>query len=173
LTVPAEVVRLTHAHLRAKGEANSEGVVLWIGTLEPPTIRGAVIPEQETSYGRFRVPLAARQQLTRDLAGTGTTVIAQVHSHPGQAFHSPIDSAEAIPRRAGAFSLVIPDFGARDTLSDGAALYQLDQTGTWNPVPIEAFDIAATFDQPAATPAKTSLWRRLTDTLKSFGRSRT
>ena len=173
--VPADVARVTHEHLRAKGREHAEGVVLWIGTFEPPAITGAVVPEQETSAGRFRVPLAARQLLTRELAGSGQMVVAQVHSHPDLAFHSPIDDAEAIPRRVGAHSLVVPDFGTRGHLLDDAALFQLDADGRWLPAPTTTFDVPQTFHPAAPTAAQTrsSLWRRLTDTLKSFGRSRT
>ncbi len=172
--VPADVARVTHEHLHAKGLEHAEGLVLWIGTFEPPTITRAVVPEQDTSAGRFHVPLAARQELTRELAGTGQVVVAQVHSHPDLAFHSSIDDAEAIPRRVGAYSLVVPDFGTRGHLLDGAALFQVDSGGRWVPAPAATFDLPQTFEPAAPVTAATrrSLWRRLTDTLKSFGRSR-
>ena len=172
--VPADVAHVTHEHLRAKGREHAEGVVLWIGTFEPPTITRAVVPDQETSAGRFRVPLAARQKLTRELAGTGQVVVAQVHSHPSLAFHSSIDDAEAIPRRVGAYSLVVPDFGRRGHLLDGAALFQLASAGRWVPAPPATFDLPQTVAPaaPAAAATRRGLWRRLTDTLKSFGRSR-
>lgn len=174
-TVPANVARVTHEHLCTKAREHVEAVVLWIGTFEPPTITRVVVPEQETSVGRFRVPLAARQSLARELAGTGQMVVAQVHSHPDLAFHSPIDDAEAIPRRVGAYSLVVPDFGVRDDLLDGAALFQLDADGRWLPAPTTTFDVPQTFQPAAPTAASTrrSVWRRLIDTLKNFGPSRT
>jgi hypothetical protein len=169
--VPQEVARRTHEHLRAKGDEMGEGVVLWLGTFEPPTITRAVVPEQETSTGRFRVPLRARQKLTRDLVGSGQVLVAQVHSHPLFAFHSDIDNAEAIPRRAGAYSLVIPDFGMRAHLLDGAALYRLDGSGRWLEAPLSTFSIPATFAAPTPPTSTRSVWRRLTDALRSFGRS--
>lgn len=172
--VPLEVAQVTHAHLRAKGTEVSEGVVLWIGTFEPPVITRAVVPEQETSAGRFRVPLHARQQLTRELAGSGQMLVAQVHSHPQAAFHSPVDDVEAIPRRVGTYSLVVPDFGARPHLLDGAALYQLADDGRWIETSPLAFAVPETFAPlRPVPPPKGSLWRRLTDTLRRLGRSRT
>jgi hypothetical protein len=151
-----EVAMTTHAHLRAKGEEESEGVVLWLGTFEPPTIVRAVIPEQETSAGRFRVPLRARQQLTRELASSGLTLVAQVHSHPGFAFHSGIDDVEAIPRRTGTYSLVVPDFGARAHLLDEAALYRRDDAGRWVEAPLTTLVVPETFSAPDTFATLTS-----------------
>jgi hypothetical protein len=161
--VPSDVSHETQKHLRCNGARHEEGVVLWRGTFTPPRITALIVPEQETSTGRFRVPLAERQRITRKLAGTGEVIVAQVHSHPNWAFHSSIDDEEAIPRRVGAYSLVIPDFGARDHLLDGAALFQLDAHGVWQPAPLDIFRL----------PRSESRLKWLIDTLKSFGRLRT
>jgi hypothetical protein len=161
--VPADIARITQNHLRFKGATQEEGVVLWRGTFDPARITAAIVPAQETSAGRFRVPLAERQRITRELAGTGEAIVAQVHSHPRRAFHSPIDDEEAIPRRVGSYSLVVPDFGAREDLLDDAALFQLDDAGAWRPTSLDAFRL----------PRPKGLVQWLIDTLKNFGRSRT
>jgi hypothetical protein len=161
--VPADIARITQNHLRFKGATREEGVVLWRGTLDPARITAAIVPAQETSAGRFRVPLAERQRITRELAGTGEAIVAQVHSHPRRAFHSPIDDEEAIPRRVGSYSLVVPDFGAREDLLDDAALFRLDDAGAWRPTSLGAFRL----------PRPKGLVQWLVDTLKNFGRSRT
>jgi hypothetical protein len=162
--VPEAVVRETLAHLRAKGATGHEGVVLWQGTFDPPRITAAIVPEQETSPARFIVPLAERQRIARSLSGTGQMVVAQVHSHPGVAFHSPADDADAIPRRIGAYSLVIPDYAARGDLLDGAALFQLSEDGRWRQMPTAAFT-------PSSRRGR--VLRCLIATLKSAARSRT
>jgi hypothetical protein len=170
-SVPAGVVATTVAHLRAKGLEESEGVVLWQGTFDPPRITAVIVPEQETSAGRFRVPLAERQRIARMLAGTGEMIVAQVHSHPHHAFHSWIDDEEAIPRRVGSYSLVVPDFGARPHLLDDAALFELQADGSWRPAALATFDVERPTSLPVpATPRRLG-W--LIATLKSFGRSRT
>jgi hypothetical protein len=168
--VPSEVVRTTQEHLRANGETGAEGVVLWRGTFEPPRITGAIVPVQDTSAGRFRVPLAERQRISRELAGTGELIVAQVHSHRDTAFHSWVDDEEAIPRRIGAYSLVIPDFGARDDLLDDAALYRLDDVGVWQSAPLDTFNLP--LRAPSTAPRRKGL-RWLVATVKSFARSRT
>ena len=161
--ITREIADATRAHLRAQGRHKAEGVVLWRGTFEPPHITAVIVPEQETSMGRFRVPLAERQRIARELAGTGEMIVAQVHSHPHDAFHSPIDDEEAIPRRVGAYSLVIPDFGSRADLLDGAALFELAADGQWRATPLDTFLL----------PASSGWLRCLIDTLKSFVRSHT
>lgn len=164
--VPIAVVQETHRHLRAKGRTREEGVVLWCGTFEPPTITRAIVPLQHTGMGRFVVPLAERQRITRQLAGSEEVIVAQVHSHPRAAFHSEVDDEEALPRRVGSYSLVVPHFAARPDLLEEAALFRLEANGTWQPVPLHTFKFAV--HRPR--------WRSLQwliDTLKSFGPSRT
>ena len=169
--VPTDVVQTTHEHLRAKGATREEGVVLWRGTFEPPRITGAIVPLQDTSEGRFRVSLEERQRLSRQLSGTGEMIVAQVHSHPNAAFHSWIDDKEAIPRRVGAYSLVVPDFGARAGLLDDAALFQLDSAGSWRDGPLDTFRLPLTPSTSTAPQSKGLRW--LIATVKNFGRSRT
>ncbi|MFB6077128.1 MAG: hypothetical protein ABEK12_03290, partial [Candidatus Nanohaloarchaea archaeon] len=38
-------------------------------------------------------------------------VLAQVHSHPGVARHSPVDEEKAVSFHEGFVSIVVPDFG--------------------------------------------------------------
>lgn len=159
--IAPEINEDTVAHLRAKGEEREEGVVLWRGTFDPPRITEVIVPEQETGFGRFIVPLGERQRISRELASTGEAIVAQVHSHPDFAFHSPIDDQEAIPRKVGSLSLVIPDFGSRTDLLDGAALFRLHQDGSWRPEPLERLLVVH---------RRRGVLRWLIDTLKSFGR---
>jgi hypothetical protein len=177
VVVPEEVVRVTRLHLRAQGQTREEGVVLWVGTLDPPTVTSAIVPEQVTGFDRFHVPLSERQRIARDLAGTGQIVVAQVHSHPHEAFHSNIDDLEAVPRHVGAYSLVVADFGAHPNLLERARLFRRDAAGKWEPAPLSTFDVPTTFTDARIPTTSTSpgglRWRRLIDTLKSFGRSPT
>lgn len=161
--ISSEIAAVTQAHLRRKGAEHAEGVVLWRGTLEPPRITAAMIPEQVTSAGRFQVPLAERQRIARELTGTGEFIAAQVHSHPERAFHSPVDDEEAIPRRVGSYSLVVPDFGSRPHLFEDAALFRLSERGSWDPAPLETFQ----------TRARGGPLRWMIARVKSFGRSST
>lgn len=162
--IPSHILEATQAHLREKGRLQEEGVVLWRGTLNPPQVTDFIIPEQITHTGRFIVPLEARQQLVRQLSGVKEKVIIQVHSHPGEAFHSSTDDEEAIPRQAGALSLVVPDFALRPSLFERAALFQLQKAGGWIQIPVTTVIPA----QSAQTKKRGIRW--LIAILKNFGR---
>ena len=59
---------------------------------------------------------------------------AQVHSHPGRAFHSLADDHGAVIRHGGALSLVVPDFGLRTTVDRflvDAKVYRLSDENRW------------------------------------------
>jgi proteasome lid subunit RPN8/RPN11 len=168
IEIPPNIAEMTQKHLRRKGAEHAEGVVLWHGTLEPPRITAAVIPDQVTSAGRFRVPLAERQRIARELGGTGEMIVAQVHSHPGRAFHSAVDDAEAIPRRVGSYSLVVPNFGFRGQLLEAAALYRLSADG-WVQAPLETFELGPRDALASPRRVQGGPLRWLIDRLKSFG----
>lgn len=132
--VPPIVVAETQAFLREQGElmpCGHEGVVLWLGHVASRAVETMVIPEQETDYLSFDVSLEERQRIAQAIAGTGRSVLAQVHSHPHEAWHSLVDDERALPRRIGSLSLVVPDQGRRPELHDGAALFVLDPDGRW------------------------------------------
>jgi hypothetical protein len=158
LVVPPQVIAETQLHLRAHGTRGEEGVVLWRGLVSPPRVSGAVVPLQDCSVGRFRVPLEERQRITRELAGTAEVIVAQVHSHPGHAFHSSIDDAEAIPRRPGALSLVVPDFAACPELLDAAALFELRRDGSWISVPLGRIEVESAETESARGIGRWTAW---------------
>lgn len=139
--VPHAVVAATQRHLRSKGAIGHEGVVLWRGTTRPLAVIEAIVPAQQTSGSHFSVPLAERQRIARMLAGSGESILVQVHSHPCSAYHSPTDDRHALPRRVGALSLVIPDYCARRDLLDEAVLFELHAGGSWKEVPLELLDL--------------------------------
>lgn len=54
-----------------------------------------------------------------------------LHSHPGEAYHSPTDEAAVLMRFHGAFSIVIPEFGRRPHLLDGSRVFRFDYDLGW------------------------------------------
>jgi len=58
-------------------------------------------------------------------------VRAQVHTHPGSAFHSATDDAYPMVQTSGFLSLVIPNFALGECSLAGAALYELGDYGRW------------------------------------------
>lgn len=135
LNVPAAIVERTLNSLRDAGSRNSEGVVLWLGRRTSGVdIVEAYIPHYESERDFFWIPRDSMAALLRHLGQTQTFLAAQVHSHPGLAFHSEADDRWAIVRHVGALSLVVPRFAASTTpktfLTDIAA-FSLSSRNQW------------------------------------------
>mgnify|MGYP001554367127 CR=1 FL=1 len=58
-------------------------------------------------------------------------LVAQVHTHPGAAYHSKTDDQYAIATTIGSFSIVVPTFAARNFAVSECAVYRLDAQGQW------------------------------------------
>jgi len=58
----------------------------------------------------------------------------QVHTHPGEAFHSRTDDRFPIIHTPGFLSLVIPDYGLGPVGFAGAYLAELGSDGRWREV---------------------------------------
>jgi proteasome lid subunit RPN8/RPN11 len=133
-------VEQTLAILRDAGREGVEGMCLWLAPAS--AVADSVVTEvyrPELIAGRcfFEIPPEAMRCLMRHLAANRLKVAAQVHSHPGRAFHSEDDDKWAIIRHEGGLSIVVPRFALHTTqqsfLSD-SAIYQLDQADEWQPV---------------------------------------
>lgn len=139
LTVNHGVIRATLDVMRKFGEHGCEALVVWLGKVEPPNayVVSAYAPEQEPiksedGVGYF-VTGEALFHLNRALADTGLRFIAQVHSHPGEAYHSETDDRYAIMTMEGGFSFVVPDFGRNADDPALWAIYRLED-GEWRPI---------------------------------------
>jgi tetratricopeptide (TPR) repeat protein len=125
------VIDVTMKALQKYGAHRLEGLVLWLGHVEPGRARvvQAFLPEQhpvsdESGLGYF-VTGDALFELNRGLAVTGLRLIAQVHSHPKEAYHSRADDRFAIVTAEGGFSLVVPNFGKAPADPASWAVYRL------------------------------------------------
>jgi hypothetical protein len=137
IAVGAGVVVATIEALQEYGSEGLEGLVLWLGSVEGTFARvsRAIVPEQnpirsESGVGYF-VEGATLFDLNRALSTTGLRLIAQVHSHPGEAYHSDADDRYAIVTAEGGLSLVVPNFGRAPLDPNFWAIYRLKQ-GVWN-----------------------------------------
>jgi hypothetical protein len=111
-----QVVLETINVIRVFGKKGYEALVLWLGEIDQDKARitRAVIPSQksissEDGVGYF-VESGELFQLNRVLDESGLRLIAQVHSHPGEAYHSSTDDKYAIVTSEGGYSLVVPNF---------------------------------------------------------------
>ena len=112
--VPSTILIESAELLRSLSGGVRESVILWAGTVHnrQACIRRIVVPRQLATPKHFEVPLDERHRIARDLSISGERLLAQLHTHPGVAFHSRTDDRLALPRRTGAISIVVPDFAA-------------------------------------------------------------
>ena len=119
-----------------------EGIAYLLGRADTEVTLAvaAIRPEARTTRGSFEVGSAAMARVVRTASDCGLQVVGQVHSHPGDAFHSDGDVAGARIRYYGYVSIVVPEYGRRLPDLCGAACYVfVDGRGF---VPFEAAAIA-------------------------------
>jgi len=137
-TISRPLVEETLVQLRAAGHRNSEGIVLWFAPRANRRIISKVlVPIHEASDDYFHISPEGNRQL-RGLCITEKLILeAQVHTHPGRAFHSKADDKLAVLRHVDALSIVLPRFAANTTpetfLSDSAS-FLLNASDRWEQV---------------------------------------
>jgi hypothetical protein len=134
---PKEVIADTQAHLREVGRKGLEGVALWAGkhTAGIFTVERAIIPSQKafrTEQGLlYTVGPEELHRINVWLYENQMTLIAQIHSHPGAAYHSETDDSYPIVTTVGALSLVVPDFARAPFELENCAVYRLFSGRGW------------------------------------------
>jgi hypothetical protein len=137
IVIPIECVQLAYDHLRAVGEEGFEGVALFAGKQSHNQFRvsRALIPKQvalSIEHGLlYSVHGEELHRLNVFLFENELSLIAQVHSHPKEAFHSETDDAYPIVTTAGCISIVVPDFAAGPINIDSWAVYRLTEDSEW------------------------------------------
>jgi len=135
--IPYNILNETSEILRMFGERECEGLVLWLGYVNNDNtchVRKILTPPQdsiksEDGVGYF-VTAETLFSLNKLLSSTRLRLLAQVHSHPGRAFHSAADDRYCIVTAEGGFSIVVPDFGFGPSDLSQWAIYRLIK-GTW------------------------------------------
>jgi len=138
VTVPAGVIDRVVAHLRMCGAHGLEGVAFWAGQLQRSqfVVTQAFIPRQHALIDtRSGVGVAIDGEelfrLNVWLHNVGLQLIAQVHSHPGSAYHSSTDDDMSVVTRVGALSIVVPDFAAGAFDLSTISVHRLSKVGDW------------------------------------------
>jgi proteasome lid subunit RPN8/RPN11 len=136
ISLPRSVAQATQQHLWNCGKRGVEGMALWIGRIESDRgiLTEALIPKQSglrTEHGlAVTVDGAELHRINVYLHQRKLRLIAQVHSHPGRAYHSDTDDRYAIATTLGCFSLVVPDFATGPFAIEAFATYRLLE-GKW------------------------------------------
>lgn len=140
LSCPAPLIEETLEALRDAGRGGKERVVLWLAPrrlIDEPTIAAVYVPRQYTAEDYFRIPPEGMTALMAHLRSRRLALLAQVHSHPGRAFHSRADDLWAVVRHEGGLSIVVPRFAAGITAVNfmaKAAVFRLSREDHWREV---------------------------------------
>ena len=116
VVLPAVLAERTQASLREAGSRGNEGLVVWSGVQNASTfaVKSVSVPRQrgiQTAEGVCVVVDGnSLHEVNVATFGRGERLFAQVHSHPGRAYHSPMDDRYAVVTSPGCLSLVVPDF---------------------------------------------------------------
>jgi hypothetical protein len=133
LTVPTSVLRRSLEQLRACGKGRTECVVYWLGPLDHPnTIEEIAHPVHTATAAGYDVDGPWLNELWLRLARERLELRAQVHTHPGAAYHSSRDDAMAALQTESFISLVIPDFALGGDPLTGAHLVERAADGLWH-----------------------------------------
>lgn len=135
---PRELVEDVYKQLIETGQQGYERLALCAGDKKGPlfTITHILYPKQYLKKSELGVSFYVEgeelERIDNWLFENGKRLIAQIHSHPNEAYHSEADDAMAIITTFGGLSLVIPDFGTSDTYFEKSAVYRLLPPGAWN-----------------------------------------
>ncbi len=132
IVIPSFCIDFTELQLRQAGEKGKEKFVVWAGSLVGQTgfVSTTLIPPNED--GRGFIPPDASASALEALDQRDLIPIAQVHSHPGRAFLSPIDQQNPFFMCKGFLSIVIPNFGFVNMMDlANWKVYEYVSVGKW------------------------------------------
>lgn len=137
INIKYSILKETSEVLRKYGDQGYEGLVLWIGTINDDNtaeVTKAITPEQDSIKSENGVGYFVKSEtlfsVNKFLSETGLRLLAQIHSHPGRAYHSDADDRYCIVTIEGGFSIVVPNFGFGPSDISSWATYRLIN-GTW------------------------------------------
>lgn len=126
------LLRQSLSTLRECGAGRNECIVVWVAKVDDPErVHRVVHPVHARHRGGYRVDGDWLNSLWDELADNGERIIAQVHTHPRDAFHSERDDRYPILLTAGLYSLVIPNFARPPIETSNWFLVRLAEDGSW------------------------------------------
>jgi proteasome lid subunit RPN8/RPN11 len=137
VVVPRSAITLTERAVHAAAAFRAEAITLWAGQRDGSLFRvvEAYVPEQHArpadAGACVMVNGAALFRFNTWLWERQFELIAQVHSHPDDAYLSETDLEYPIATRVGNFSIVVPNFGRAAFAFEEVAVYRYNADGTW------------------------------------------
>lgn len=133
ILVPQSILKETLIIFKEYGHEYLEVFAIWVGEEKRNTfkIKEVWFPKQNNTIISYYVPNIDVHNINVELNKKNYSVIAQLHTHPGYAFHSQIDDENAILTLTGSLSIVIPNYGFIPIKAiDKWAVYRLTN-GKW------------------------------------------
>jgi hypothetical protein len=132
--VPSLLIDHTELMLRQHGVCGDEGFGIWAGTLGggDAFVSTLIIPKIDGGGFHGEVSAETAATLFDELDVLDLVPIAQVHSHPSEAFLSPIDAERPLVAAPGFLSIIIPSFGFVDLADVGVwRAYEFHGRNNW------------------------------------------
>jgi proteasome lid subunit RPN8/RPN11 len=132
------VIQPLEQHLRETGLERHEEAALLTGYIVGDStglVTTVILPYTQSNTAGCELPIDVTMKCIDMINQCNQIVLAQVHTHPGRAWHSDTDNEWAFSDSPGLFSIVVPCFGRyglRKILGDGAAVYERLAGGEWH-----------------------------------------
>ena len=137
IIIPSECIQKAYVLMRYAGEKRVEGVALFAGFEKDNEfcITQTIIPKQ-TAYRLelgllYAVDGEELHRINVWLYENNLSIIAQIHSHPNEAYHSDTDDAYPIVATKGGISIVVPRFAVDPIDIKNWAVYRLSSENDW------------------------------------------
>lgn len=131
LKVAGDVLPATFEILRDCGQGECECAVYWTGLSRGDGVDRVEHPAHTRSAFGYEVENDWLTDFWKRLAATRRSVRAQVHTHPGEAFHSASDDRWPIISQVGFVSIVLPNFATGRPTLDDAWVGVIGRDGRW------------------------------------------
>lgn len=139
LRLSAQVLKETILALERCGNGRCECVVYWTGPRDVSSkVDGWEHPAHRRSPYGYQIEDAWLTAYWFRLAKENRSIRAQIHTHPGEAFHSATDDQWPVVSTVGFISLVVPNFARGSIALSDIWTGVLGKDGTWKHVPTKS-----------------------------------
>lgn len=133
--VSANIIAQTMQFLAAMGNTGNEGLVLWAGTIESAEafVTEAMAPRQTPIRTETGLAIYVGPETLHDLNvwlhQHRVRLLAQVHSHGEEAYHSSTDDQYSLVTTLGGLSVVVPAFAQAPFDLETCSVHRLTTNG--------------------------------------------
>jgi hypothetical protein len=135
--VPRSVLIKSQRYLVEPGLRGFEAVVVWVGRpLDEgeAEVLAALRPAQEAIRTEDGVAVRVPPEAISDLISAlpeGTAILARLHTHPAEPYHSALDDTNMLVAHRGAVSIVVPDFARAPIELESCSVNVLEGEDGW------------------------------------------